>query len=151
MTDPIIKSIDVPCLPERAFEVFVTRISTWWPLGGHSASASSGHAARSITIDPRVGGAVIEIMHDGAQDIWGEVLEFEPGRKLATTWHPGANKDAPTRLDIEFHALPNGHCRVTLTHSGWEIWADRANEMRGNYSTGWDTVFGQCFGPACAV
>jgi len=150
MTDPIVKTIDVPCSPEQAFEVFVTGIGDWWPLKGHSASAGAGKAAQTVTIEPRVGGAMFETMHDGSIDTWGEVLVFEPGHKLATSWHPGNNKDAPTRVEVSFTPRPNGHCRVTLTHSGWEAWADRADDMRSTYNGGWDMVFGTCYAQACA-
>lgn len=37
---------------------------------------------------------------------------------------------------------------VRLVHSGWEKFGDRAIEMRGNYDTGWDYVFGECYGGA---
>lgn len=37
---------------------------------------------------------------------------------------------------------------MTLTHSGWEAWADRAEEMRGNYNGGWDIVFGENYAGA---
>ena len=148
MTEPIIKTLDVNCSPEKAFEVFVTRIGTWWPLAGHSSSAGDGKDALDVTIEPRVGGAFFETRHDGAKDLWGEVLEYSPGEKFASTWHPGNNKDHPTRLDVVFEAAGEGGCRVTLTHSGWEAWADRAEEMRGNYNGGWDIVFGENYAGA---
>ena len=66
MTDPVIKTIDVPCSPARAFDVFVRNTARWWPLDRHSVSAGQGQTARDITIEPRVGGAIYETTHDGA-------------------------------------------------------------------------------------
>ncbi|WP_171178752.1 SRPBCC domain-containing protein [Ruegeria sp. HKCCD8929] len=150
MTDPIVKTVEVNCSAARAFEVFVTRISDWWPLDGHAVSAASGKPAQSVTIEPRVGGAVYETMHDGGRTDWGKVLEFEPGRSLAMTWHPGNNADAPTRVQVEF-ADAGGKTRVTLTHSGWEVWGAEAAAKRGNYDSGWDFVFGERYTGAIAA
>ncbi|MEZ5751362.1 MAG: SRPBCC domain-containing protein [Paracoccaceae bacterium] len=148
MTDPIVKTIDVPCSPAHAFNVFANRIADWWPLDGHAASAAAGKAALGVTVEPRVGGRVFETMHDGAIDLWGEVLTYVPGEGLSFTWHPGNNKAHPTHVSVSFAAVANGACRVTLTHSGWEAWADRAADMRENYNKGWDFVFGQRFASA---
>lgn len=145
MTDAIVKTLDLRCTAAHAFDVFVTRIGVWWPLDSHAASAADGKAALGVTIEPRVGGRVYETKHDGSTDAWGEVLDIQPGARLAITWHPGTNKANPTRVEVAFQDLGPGQCRVTLTHSGWEIWVDRAGAMRGNYNSGWDIVFGQCY------
>lgn len=143
--EAIVKSIDVPCDTHRAFDVFVNRIGTWWPLDGHAVSAATGQTALDVTIEPRVGGAVFETMHDGTRSDWGTLLAYEPGRMVSMTWHPGTNIDKPTRVDVTFQALSAGQTRVTLTHSGWEVWADSAPDKRGGYDTGWDFVLGACF------
>ena len=150
MSEPIVKEITVACSPEHAFDVFVNMIAKWWPLDGHAASAAVGKAALAATIEPHVGGAVYETMHDGSRDEWGTVLEFEPGQKLAMTWHPGNNKDNPTRVDVQFKA-DGARCKVTLTHSGWEVWGDAAEERRGGYNSGWDFVFGERFAGGCTT
>ncbi len=145
MLEPISKTIDVPCDAAQAFDVFVSRIAVWWPKDGHAVSASVGMAALSVTIEPRIGGAVYETMWDGTRSDWGEVLEFELGQKLAMTWHPGNNADNPTRVDVLFETLNAAETRVTLTHSGWEVWGDEAAARRGSYDSGWEAVFSTCF------
>ena len=151
MTDPIIKTIEVPCGPDRAFDIFVNRIANWWPLDGHAASAAAGQAALGVTIEPRVGGAIFETMYDGTRTDWGEIPVFEAGRKLSMTWHPGNNADSPTRVDVVFDGISEERTRVTLTHSGWEVWAEEAAAKRENYDKGWDFVLGECFGSAAAA
>lgn len=151
MTEPIIKTIEVPCGPDRAFEIFVHRIANWWPLDSHAASVAAGQAALDVTIEPRVGGAIFETMHDGTRSDWGEVLEFEVGRKLAMTWHPGKTADNPTRVDVAFEGTSDARTRVTLTHSGWDVLVDDALTTRANYDTGWDFVLGERFGGAAAA
>ncbi|KPA20081.1 hypothetical protein shim_35790 [Shimia sp. SK013] len=149
MTDPIVKTVVVKCGAAKAFDVFARETSRWWPLDNHSVSAGSGKAALAITIEPDVGGAVYETMHDGTRTDWGRVLEYVPGDRLTITWHPGSGADTSTRVSVVFEDQGAGECRVTLTHSGWESWKDKAEDMRGNYNKGWDIVFGERF-VACA-
>ncbi|WP_371168350.1 SRPBCC family protein [Aliiroseovarius sp. 2305UL8-7] len=151
MTDPVVKTIRVKCSADHAFDVFVNRTSSWWPLDGHAVSASKGKAALAVTIEPRVGGAVYETMYDGTRTDWGEVLEYEPGSKIAMTWHPGANADTPTRVDVAFAVLGDEQTEVTLTHSGWEILGDDADDRRNGYNGGWDNVFGNFYANACTA
>ena len=149
MTDPVIKTIDVACSSDVAFDIFTVQISNWWPLDGHAASAAAGKSALAVTIEPYVGGAVYETMHDNTRDEWGEVLVYEHGKKLLMSWHPGSNKSNPTRVQVTFEDIPNGGCSVTLTHSGWSVWADKSDEMRENYNGGWNVVFGDRYMAAC--
>lgn len=148
MTDPIVKTLDLPCAAARAFDIFTRDTTRWWP-GKHSVSSGAGKAPQAVTIEARQGGAVYEIMHDGTRSEWGQVLEFEDGARFAMTWHPGNNADTPTRVEVAFEDLPGGGSRLTLTHSGWEIWGDAAEERRGGYDKGWDLVLGDHFLKAC--
>lgn len=148
MTDKITKTVVVNAAPAQAFDIFVNRIAKWWPLDGHAVSAASGKPALAVVIEPRVGGAIYETMFDGTRAEWGEVLVFEAGQRLAFTWHPGTNKDRPTRVEVSFEAHGAGQAKVTLIHSGWEVWASDASEKRGGYDTGWDFVLGECFANA---
>ena len=126
MSEPIVKRVEVNCDAAEAFDVFVSRIALWWPLDGHAVSAAAGKAALGVTIEPEIGGAVYETMHDGQRADWGKVLDFEPGRKLAMTWHPGNNAGNATRVDVEFEALGSNRTAVTLTH-----WCARMSSRSG--------------------
>lgn len=149
MTAPIVKTLALPCTAARAFEIFVHSTTSWWP-GGHSVSAGAGATPQAVVIEPRVGGAVYETMHDGTRTEWGRVLEYEDGARLAMTWHPGNNTDNPTTVEVAFEDLPGGTSRITLTHSGWEAWGEFAADRRTGYDAGWDIVLGAHFAPACA-
>lgn len=149
MTEPVIKIIEVGCDAAKAFDVFVRQTSTWWPLGGHSVSAGSGEVAQALTIEPIVGGAIYETMYNGERTEWGKVQKFEVGRVLAMTWHPGNNADMPTKVEVIFEDQPGGRAKVTLTHSGWEIWGEKADDMRDGYNGGWVLVFETQFANAC--
>lgn len=148
--DPIVKSVTVNCSAEHAFNVFVHRIGTWWPLDSHAVSANQGERAQDVTIEPRVGGAIIETMHNGTNTEWGTVQAYEPGQRFATTWHPGTGKDKPTLVEVEF-TQQGDTTLVTLTHSGWEIWKDEAADKITGYTAGWGAIMDRMYGPACAT
>ena len=133
-TDPIVKTIEVPLGPDAAFELFTAKIGTWWPVESHSVSAGNGAPSQSLTLDARMGGALVEIASDGTQHVWGEVLEWEPGQSLRVTWHPGKMTDQQTEVRVTFEAAGDG-CRVELTHSGWEALEEGA-KMRSGYNDG---------------
>lgn len=147
MTEPVVKTVTVATSPERAFEVFTANIASWWPGVPHSVSARDGKPPRNIIFEVRLGGAIYEIAHDGTRHDWGEVIEWIPGRGFKMTWHPGSDAAKATHLALEFAADGNG-CRVTLTHTGWSVLAERAEDIRGQYFTGWDYVIGDCFAGA---
>lgn len=148
MTDPIVKTLELPCAAARAFDIFTRDTTRWWP-GSHSVSSGAGKAPQAVTIEAKPGGAVYETMHDASRCDWGRVLEFEDGVRFAMTWHPGDNGDNPTRVEVAFEDLPGGGARLTLTHTGWEAWGEGARARRDSYNAGWDAVLGQHYLPAC--
>lgn len=148
MTQPIIKTLVVNVTADKAFDVFVNRIANWWPLDSHAVSASHGKSALAVTVEPKVNGAIYEALFDGSRADWGRVLEFLPGQRFAMTWHPGSDADRSTRVEVVFEKQGLDRTLVTLTHSGWEIWASEATEKRGNYDRGWDHVLERCFAGA---
>jgi len=150
MIEPIRKTIDVSCDPDTAFAIFTGKIADWWPLDGHSVSAMSGKAARSLTLEPRAGGQIYETTADGGREDWGRVTAYQPGRRLALAWHVMAPPDKATGVEITF--TPNGAgTRVDLTHTGWEILGDDGPARRDSYNGGWVRVFEECYAGACAA
>ena len=145
MSDPIVKTLDLACTPAHAFDVFVHQMARWWPLGSHSVAADRGEVQPTVAVQPHDGGHIVEPRADGSTAIWGEVLAIHPPHHFAMTWHPGTDPARPTRVELRFDPRAEGGTRVTLTHSGWEIWAADAPEKRGNYDGGWEFVFAQCY------
>ena len=144
MTDPIVKTVTVTVSPDKAFARFTNEIMRWWPVGKHSVSAGQGKAAQNVVIEPREGGDVYEITHSGERAEWGVITKWNPPQGFTMTWHPGNGPEKATELSVGFEATQGGTV-VTLTHSGWAILADRATEVRGHYSSGWDFVLGECY------
>ena len=134
-TDPIVKTIQVPLPPDAAFDLFTARMGDWWPVESHSVSAGQGAPSRSLTMEARLGGEVVEVAADGMRHVWGEILEWAPGSALRMTWHPGKMADQKTEVRVTFEADGAG-CRVKLTHAGWEALEDGA-KLRNGYNSGW--------------
>lgn len=149
MAEPVIKTIDVPCTPEKAFDIFVTNVSSWWPLGKNSVSAMAGKVAQSVTIEPKAGGRIYEIAHDGETHEWGSVAVYDPSDRLVLNWHINSPASEATLVEITFSPNSNGGTCVNLVHSGWEILGERGSDMREGYNSGWVSVFETAFKGAC--
>lgn len=143
--EPLLKSVTVSCPVELAFEVFTSRIGSWWPLGQYSIGQER---ARDCAIDPRVGGEVYELADDGERSPWGRVLAWDPPNRFAMTWHPGREADSAQEVEVRFLEAPEG-TRVELEHRGWAALGEKAREAREGYAGGWDHVLVDCFAPAC--
>ncbi|MEO8670313.1 MAG: SRPBCC domain-containing protein [Tahibacter sp.] len=144
---PVVKSIDVRRTVDDAFRLFVDHISAWWPVKQHSrARDAAGEVTVRVDFEGRVGGRIYETLNTGEQREWGEVLSFEPGKRVVFLFQMGRPKDKSGEVEIRFDPLDPGTCRVTLTHSRWERFGDEADVMRGRFSTGWEFVFVDGFG-----
>lgn len=136
------KSVLVCCDPARAFAAFTSEIAQWWPMQTHSVAQAQ---ARSVAIEPRVGGRIYETAADGTQSEWGRMLTWSPPDGFSMTWHPGRPAEPHTIVELSFRAEGDG-TRVRLVHRGWEALGARATAARESYDGGWDTVFVRDFG-----
>lgn len=134
-TAPVVKSVTVPCPVERAFELFTSQINAWWPLASHSVG---GTEARTVEMDCRLGGQIVEVVSDGSRATWGTISSWVPPHQIAFSWHPGLPETEATQVAVTFRPGKQATL-VTLTHTGWEVRAD-GSEARQGYDTGWDLV-----------
>lgn len=144
MTDPIVKSVTVPVAKDRAFARFTTELMRWWPVDKFSVAAGQGEVPVKVVVEPRVGGAVYEILRDTTRAEWGVITDWDAPNGFAMTWHPGQGEDVATKIDVAFTDAEGG-TKVTLTHSGWAVLAEGAGEAMGRYSSGWDHVLSDCY------
>jgi uncharacterized protein YndB with AHSA1/START domain len=135
---PLRREVLVEADRTLAFRVFTEQIGAWWPLGEHSVHGSGATVA---FVRPGVGGRIVE-SKDGADDsVWGTVTRWQPDELIAFTWHPGMSPDAASRVTVTFEET-EGKTLVTLEHTGWESFGDRAAEARENYQQGWAVALG---------
>jgi uncharacterized protein YndB with AHSA1/START domain len=125
------KEIHVGVPVERAFEVFTAGFADWWPSETHSM------ANGQVTADWRVGGLIVEETGNERFE-WADVLEIDPPSSFRLRWRVNPEKPA-TEVTVSF-APEDGGTRIALVHSGWEVFADRAEEEFQGYTSGWDIV-----------
>jgi hypothetical protein len=133
-TSPLVKTRDLACPADHAFDVYVGRIAEWWPLATHSVY---GDDASGLVVEPGVGGRIVESGPDGAEAVWGTLTAWEPKRRLAHTWHPGEGPETATAVEVRFEPAGDG-CVLTLTHSGWD--GAGVTSVREGYDEGWPPV-----------
>ncbi len=150
MLDPIIKTIEVPGGQENAFRVFVNEMGSWWPLDKRSMSMQhGGKPAKSLRIEPKQGGKIVEIGHDDTEHHWGTIKSYDPHDSLSMDFHMGLPPENASLVEVRFTALENERTRVELTQSQWEAFGEMAEMMRGGYGSGWVIIFEQAFKSAC--
>jgi uncharacterized protein YndB with AHSA1/START domain len=135
--DAVVLEIDIDASPERVFRALTDpqELSAWWNEG----SDSGGQAWE---LDARVGGhwktsGVSKSM--GAWETWGQIVELDPPRVLAMTWHERLDKPRPFgETLVRYELEPSGSgTRIHFTHSGFAGYRDAFED----YSKGWHPVF----------
>ena len=139
---PITKRISVPLPPEQAFRLFTSDMTSWWPLESHSVF--QGDASR-VEFPEQAGRPITEYASDGRSAVWGTVIEVDPPSGVRFTWHPGRGPETAQEVEVTFTADGDG-TRVELTHTGWDVLGEKAEETRSGYDSGWGLVLGRYTG-----
>jgi uncharacterized protein YndB with AHSA1/START domain len=142
--EPLVLELDVACGPDHAFATWAERTSMWWPHG-HSVAGEPG---LTVTFEPRPGGRIFERTPAGAEHDWGEVLVWEPPRRLVYLWHLRFDRSDATEVEITFTPAGDGTA-VTIVHRGWERLGAAGPERRERNLRGWGGLLPR-FEAACA-
>ncbi|TCJ89887.1 SRPBCC domain-containing protein [Nocardia alba] len=125
------KNVTVPVDPTRAFEIFTTHPSVWWP----PSHVLLRTPRVGLKIEPGVGGRYLEWDRTGLEAQWGVVTVWEPARRLRFTWRVGADfrplstDDGASEIDVSFAAAPGG-TRVELAHTELGRLGDAGRALR---------------------
>lgn len=149
MIEPIVRTIEVPCDKEKAFRVFVEEMGSWWPLDKRAMSLKDGKSVKTLNVEPRLGGRIVEISEDDEEHHWGTFTSFEPHDAVDMDFHMGMPPDSASLVEVRFTALDDGRTQVQLTQSNWEAFGDMAEMLRGGYDSGWVIIFDQAYKSAC--
>jgi uncharacterized protein YndB with AHSA1/START domain len=142
--EPLELEFSVGCSAERAFELWASETSLWWPRS-HSVSGAAG---LMVIFEPRPGGRIYERTPDGVEHDWGEVLVWEPPHRLAYLWHLRFDRRDATEVEINF-SDEDGATTVSIVHRGWERLGALGPDRRERNRRGWAGVIGH-YQRACA-
>jgi uncharacterized protein YndB with AHSA1/START domain len=134
--DPLNIAFEVDCPADHAFRVWTERTTTWWPV----SHTTNGEPGSTVTFEPFAGGRVFERDAAGDEFEWGEVLEWEPPRRLVYLWHIRADRADATEVEITFAEAAPGRCRVEIEHRGWERLGAEGQPWRDRNMGGWATL-----------
>jgi uncharacterized protein YndB with AHSA1/START domain len=136
MHDPLEIEFDVDCPPSLAFEVWTTRIASWWP----TSHTVSGESDVEVVLEPRTGGRIFERSAAGGEHEWGEITVFEPPHRLAYLWHIRRDRSDATRVEITFTARGDGRTGVRIEHTEWERLGAEAETWRDRNHRAWGSL-----------
>jgi uncharacterized protein YndB with AHSA1/START domain len=137
---PIRKTLTVRATPEKAFRVFTEGFDRWWPK-----SHTIGKAAlKEAVLEPKPGGRWYGIDVEGGEQDWGEVLEWEPPRRLLLAWRISGqwayDPKVGTEVEVVFTDLGEGQVRVDFEHRHLERLGEGAVEAATAMGGGWATI-----------
>jgi hypothetical protein len=128
--ESIRRQIVVPASRERAFEVFTSRMTTWWPSHHHIGSAP----IQEIVVEPREGGRWYTRHEDGTETSTGYVAGWDPPERLALAWQITADwrydPSLVTTVEVRFVEESPGRTRVELEHRDLDRYGPEADRMR---------------------
>jgi uncharacterized protein YndB with AHSA1/START domain len=119
-TSPITHECSLRCSAERAFATYTSRIGEWWDPR-YTANAET---LKAVTIEPYLGGRVYATHSDMGEHDGGEVVAWEPARRLVHTFTLAQDPQHPSEVEVEFvPAEGRSHtgtgCTVRFAHGGW--------------------------------
>src|SRR3954447_16822184 len=127
--EPIRRSVVVPTNPARAFEVFTSGMTGWWPASHHIGDAP----IEAVVIEPFVGGRWYTRHTDGTETYTGLVRAWEPPARLVVTWqidgHWRYDPALVTLVEVRFEAADGG-TRVSIEHRDLDRYGGDAERMR---------------------
>ncbi|HWA89384.1 MAG TPA: SRPBCC family protein [Rhizomicrobium sp.] len=138
---PVRKTLTVKAAPARAFEVFTSGMSRWWPPT-HSILKSP---FKEAVIEPRAGGRWYHVGEDGSTCETGLVRVWDPPGRLVLVWQLGPDweydKDLDTEVELKF--IPEGDgTRVEFEHRHIERMGEGAEKARAAVDApgGWTAI-----------
>jgi uncharacterized protein YndB with AHSA1/START domain len=119
----------VPTGVEQAFDLFTQRVGDFKPPEHNLL----GHAVVETTLEPRVGGNIVDRAADGAECRWATILAYEPPDRLVFSWNISprwqleTDPEHTSEVEVRFVGESPDRTRVELEHrhldrhgSGWE-------------------------------
>lgn len=149
MLEPVIKTIEVLCSQEKAYDLFANKIASWWPLEKFCISMKNGGKLKSLEADIKPGGKIVEISEDGSRHDWAIVKSCDPSSLFSMNFYMGDTPDHACLVEVRFTESSASSTTVELKHSNWEACGKMAEGMRKAYDFAWGMIFEQAYKKAC--
>jgi hypothetical protein len=139
---PVRKQLVVKASQTRAFAVFTSEMSRWWPAT-HSILKSP---LKECIVEPRVGGRWYTVGEDGSSCQTGYVIAWQPPETLVLAWQINAewqfDPDLLTEVEVRFIAEGADTTRIELEHRHLERMGGKAAEARNAVDSpgGWGAI-----------
>jgi uncharacterized protein YndB with AHSA1/START domain len=92
-----------------------------------------------VVFEPTVGGRIYERTADGTEYNWGEILVWEPPKRLVYVWHIGSDRSDATEVEVTFTSQGD-QTSVRIEHTGWERLGSSADARRTANQGGWTSL-----------
>ena len=109
-------------------------------------------AEKTISVDARKGGRIVEIGGDGVEHLWGTIKTYDPYEYLNLDFHvphPSEQQPGFSTVEVRFTALDKNRTRVELTQSNWEGLGAMAEMSQKGYQQAWTMIFETAYKGAC--
>ena len=133
--DAILHEFDVTVPVERAFTVWTTKASLWWPR----SHTMGGERHAEVVFEPHAGGRIFERTTAGEELEWGEVVGWDPPRRVSYLWHLFFDRSEATQVVVSF-APAEGGTRVTIEQTGFERLGDAGAARRDRTDQAWTHI-----------
>ena len=135
---PVRKTIRVKAPVARAFEVFTSGLTRWWP---HDHGVGKKPITK-VLMEPRLGGLWLEIAQDGTETSVATIMLWEPPHRLVMLWQVNAqwkpDISMKSEVDVRFTAEGPEATIVELLHHKFEtMGAEGGASMRKDVDSGW--------------
>jgi uncharacterized protein YndB with AHSA1/START domain len=132
---PITFEYELACGADEAFATYTERIGDWW----HPDYTANADTFDSVTIEPGVGGRIVERHSDGGEVGWGEVRAWEPGTRLVHTFALAQDPAHPSEVRAEFEPHGESRCTLRFAQGGW----NEANAENRKKFGDWPVLLGR--------
>lgn len=133
----IVKTVEVSASPDKAFNIFATRMGDWWHK---EHSIARGTTQKDVIVEPRAGGRWYELGADGSEHEWGHVIDYDPPRRLLLAWQLNReftfDPDLKTEVEVRFEPIEGG-TRVHFEHRLLERMGEGTVELLEGMDGGW--------------
>jgi hypothetical protein len=131
--EPLTYTFDLACSPRHAFDVWTSKIDSWWPTN----HTYSGEPDVAVFLERHIGGRIYERTADGTEHEWGEITIWDPPLKFGYLWRLRKQPEDGTDVEIKFIEVDEDATRVEIVHTGWERLGADGPDWRERNIGGW--------------